>query len=256
MAELLDEVGFIHCSHRHQVERVANLAYRDAGPLVLLKIDPGRLGSFEVREEPADGVETFPHIYGALPAEAVVDVAPFGPQPGGLFVPPISWLSPKLEVRPSPIEGLGLFAVAGIDEGEPVSVMGGRVLTDEEFATHISGADRWSAAAVDEGINVLQADDDPLSRGNHSCDPNLWMSDEVTLAARRTIRVGEEATVDYALMTVDEGWSMACRCATSNCRASITGSDWQRADLQARYGGHFSPFIQRRIESGIAQRPA
>src|SRR5207244_3793535 len=82
--------------------------------------------------------------------------------------------------------------VAGIDEGEPVSVMGGRVLTNEEFAAHISGADRWSAAAVDEGINVLQADDDPLSRGNHSCDPNLWMSDEVTLAARRTIRVGEE----------------------------------------------------------------
>ena len=41
----LAEVGFIHCSHRHQVERVANAAYRDAGPLLLLTVDPDRLGA-------------------------------------------------------------------------------------------------------------------------------------------------------------------------------------------------------------------
>jgi hypothetical protein len=34
---------------------------------------------------------------------------------------------------------------------------------------------------------------------NHSCDPNVWMEDEVTLAARRDLGVGEELTAVCAL---------------------------------------------------------
>jgi uncharacterized protein (DUF952 family) len=248
----LDEVGFIHASRRHQVERVANAVYRQAGPLVLLSIDVDRLG-VEVREESGGGVETFPHIYGPVLAGAVVAVEPLRPAPGGLFVPSNSWLSPKLGVRPSRIEGLGLFAMSDIAEGEPVSVLGGRAMTNEEFAAYVATVERWSAAAVDEDLNVVQEDDDPLRRGNHSCDPELWMADELTLVARRAMTLGEEASVDYALMTVDETWIMACRCGRPGCRGSVTGSDWRRADLQARYRGHFSPFIERRISSSQDQ---
>ena len=39
---------------------------------------------------------------------------------------------------------------------------------------------------------------------NHSCDPNVWMQDEVTLAARRDIAIGEELTIDYAMIEGDE----------------------------------------------------
>ena len=246
----LDEVGFIHCSHRHQVERVANAAYRDAGRLYLLSIDPDRLGDTVLREDLADGgVESFPHLYGPLPVEAVVEVSCLEPSPAGVFVPPASWLSPKLEVAPSQIEGLGLFATMVIRAGEPVAVMGGTVLSDAEFDAYRRTVDRYSAAAIGEGFNVVQDRDDPLSRGNHSCDPNLWMTDEVTIASRRDIGAGEEATVDYALMTVDTTWSMECRCRTSLCRGAVTGADWRRPDLQARYQGHFSPFIARRISA-------
>lgn len=34
---------------------------------------------------------------------------------------------------------------------------------------------------------------------NHSCDPNVWMMNAVTLGTRRCIPTGEELTVDYAL---------------------------------------------------------
>jgi hypothetical protein len=44
-----------------------------------------------------------------------------------------TWLNPKIEVRSSAIEGLGLFAKEDIHEGESIVVMGGQVLTDEEF---------------------------------------------------------------------------------------------------------------------------
>src|SRR5579884_1578498 len=192
----LDEVGFIHASHRHQVERVANAAYSDVEPLVLLAIDPARLGGTELREESGGGAETFPHLYGPLPIDAVVHVEPFAPGPGGLFVPPTSWLSPKLVPGPSPIEGTGLFATSPIAVDEPVAVMGGEVMTDEEFTRHVVGLDRYSAAAIGESINIVQDLDDPLSCGNHSCQPNLWMADELTLVARHPVSPGEEVTVD------------------------------------------------------------
>ena len=251
----LGEVGFIHCSHRHQVERVANVGYRGAGPLYLLCIDPERLGDTELREESAGGVETFPHLYGPLPIGAVTQVAPLTPLSCGLFVPSTSWLSPKLKVGPSSIEGLGLIATGTIEAGEPVVVMGGSVLTDEEFAGYVAAVEKFSAAAIDEGFNVLQDAYDPLARGNHSCDPTLWMADELTLLARRGIRPAEEVTVDYCLMTVSEDWSMDCRCGGAGCRGTVTGADCHRADLQARYRGHFSPFIERRIAGGRVAHP-
>ena len=68
----LDEVGFIHCSFPHQVQRIADLVYRDRQDVVLLTIDPARLGA-EVRVENLEGgFDGFPHIYGPLPVRAVI----------------------------------------------------------------------------------------------------------------------------------------------------------------------------------------
>ena len=68
----LDQVGFIHASHAHQVQAVADAFYRGRADVVLLVIDPTRVG-VKVREEldPASG-QHFPHLYGALPVAAVV----------------------------------------------------------------------------------------------------------------------------------------------------------------------------------------
>jgi glutathione S-transferase len=71
----LQQVGFIHASAAHQVEGTWRRFYADAGAVVLLHIDPRRLASaaVTVRLEPAPGSgELFPHLYGALPVEAVV----------------------------------------------------------------------------------------------------------------------------------------------------------------------------------------
>jgi uncharacterized protein (DUF952 family) len=72
---LLDEVGFIHAGFQDQVAGVGLAFYRDADePLVVLTIDPRRLDVPVVVEIPEGGDEGFPHIYGALPAAAVVAV--------------------------------------------------------------------------------------------------------------------------------------------------------------------------------------
>jgi glutathione S-transferase len=82
----LDEVGFVHCSFAEQVPTIGAAFYADAAePLVLLEIDPARVGS-DVRVEPAaDGADAlFPHVYGPIPLHAVVAAHPIsgdGPSP-------------------------------------------------------------------------------------------------------------------------------------------------------------------------------
>jgi uncharacterized protein len=151
-------------------------------------------------------------------------------------------MSPDVAPGPSVIEGTGLFAGRAFEEGETVLVLGGRVIDDAQLAR----LRRHSSLAVGEGINLLQDEDDPARYGNHSCDPNLWLADEVTLVARRGITAGEELTVDYATMTVAP-WQMECRCGAGRCRGVVTGDDWRRPDLQERYAGRFSPFVDARI---------
>jgi glutathione S-transferase len=84
----LEEVGFIHLSEAHQVPATAARFYADvpASDLLLLTLDPQRLANagLSVRREPADpragaAAECFPHLYGALPLEAVLLAAPLAP---------------------------------------------------------------------------------------------------------------------------------------------------------------------------------
>ena len=75
LGRTLAEQGFIHCSFRHQVQQIADLVYRGRPDVVLLEIDPARLGA-AVQVEGAHGAEEFPHIYGPLNREAVVKVTP------------------------------------------------------------------------------------------------------------------------------------------------------------------------------------
>ncbi len=72
----LEQEGFIHASRADQWERVRAAFYADVTePLVLLEIDTELLGVPVVEEPPApDVAETFPHVYGAIPPEAVVGV--------------------------------------------------------------------------------------------------------------------------------------------------------------------------------------
>lgn len=78
LGRTLAEEGFIHASRADQWTAVRERFYGDVSePLVLLQIDTDLL-DVPVVEEPAvpGGAETFPHIYGRLPAAAVVKAIP------------------------------------------------------------------------------------------------------------------------------------------------------------------------------------
>jgi uncharacterized protein (DUF952 family) len=76
LGRTLAEEGYIHASRADQVDGVFAGFYADVTePLVLLTIDTDLLGVPVVEESPAPGVEeTFPHVYGAIPVAAVLEV--------------------------------------------------------------------------------------------------------------------------------------------------------------------------------------
>jgi uncharacterized protein (DUF952 family) len=88
-ADTLDTEGFMHASHREQVLRVANALFRGQHGLVLLCLDPARVRP-EIREEPGGpgSQDRFPHVYGPLNLDAVVDALSFEPGPDGTFALP------------------------------------------------------------------------------------------------------------------------------------------------------------------------
>lgn len=86
-AESLNTEGFMHCSTMDQILWVANTFYRGQSGLVLFCIDPERVQA-EIRHEVVTGVPVnprFPHIYGALNLDAIVEVVPFEPDDEGQF---------------------------------------------------------------------------------------------------------------------------------------------------------------------------
>src|SRR5581483_4761652 len=77
----LQEEGFVHFSTREQLPRIAEALYGGHdGPdeLVVLVVDPALVGAPVKYEAVEPGGEELPHVYGPVPADAVVEGEPWG----------------------------------------------------------------------------------------------------------------------------------------------------------------------------------
>jgi uncharacterized protein (DUF952 family) len=73
----LDEEGFIHCSRFEQLDGVLRLVYDDIhDDQTLLVIDTDRLTAPWQFDDVPGADTSFPHIYGPLNADAVIETAP------------------------------------------------------------------------------------------------------------------------------------------------------------------------------------
>jgi len=165
-------------------------------------------------------------------------------------VPVSSYLTPKARKgAESAIEGRGLVAIAPIAAGELVAIKGGHIVTTAALQSlperlqnsEIQIADGFHLVALEE------AEYEPVMLFlNHSCEPNVGFAGNTVLVAMRDISPGEELTTDYALFDDYDG-SMECQCGTPSCRGTIDGRDWQRPELQSKYGSFFSAYLLSRL---------
>jgi SET domain-containing protein len=161
-----------------------------------------------------------------------------------------SYISPKAaKGEPSRIAGRGLFAVESIRRGEIVAIKGGHIVDSATLATL---PDRLQNCEIQiaEGFHLVALSEDEYEPVmlflNHSCEPNVGFAGNVVLVAMRDIAAGEELTTDYAFFDLTDT-TMECECGRPSCRGVVSGDDWRRPDLQARFGPYFSAYLRRRF---------
>lgn len=162
-----------------------------------------------------------------------------------------SWITPKaVKGGVSGIAGRGVHAIEPIARGEVAAAKGGHIL-DGSVVANLPEAIRNSAFQIAAGhfLAALTQDeyDGVMMLVNHSCEPNTGMGGNVLLVSMRDIAAGEELTIDYALFLGDPDFTLDCHCGAAACRGTVRGTDWMRADLQERYRGWFSWWLQQKI---------
>ena len=192
--------GFAHCSTEHQMVDVANKYYSGATNMVLINIDPKKLHSELKFEPPAhlDGSPAlpheplFPHIYGPINLDAVIEVIDFPCRSNGEFVAP-----PQLNT----------FSVVNIAEAPQhwqqaaeLSVREWKeIFSEDSVQTYIdlygltgSYFERFAETHIatnkaDELIGMATlVDDDELP---HATEPGPWLAAVLTLPEHRSLGV-------------------------------------------------------------------
>ena len=170
-----------------------------------------------------------------------------------------TWISPKaVKGAPSRIAGRGLVAVQAIAMGEVVAVKGGHIVTTEELRSLPERLQNSDVQITDDLHLVALAEEEyeaVMLFINHSCEPNVGFAGNVVLVAMRDIAADEELTTDYAMFDDYEGF-MDCSCGRPTCRQRVDGRDWMRADLQERYRGYFSWYLDRKMRDQASDRSA
>jgi len=161
-----------------------------------------------------------------------------------------TWITPKARKgAASSIAGRGLVATAPITRDEVVAVKAGHIVTTATLRSLPERLQNTDVQITDDLHLVALTDDEyePVMLFiNHSCEPNVGFGGNVVLVAMRDIEAGEELTTDYAMFDDYEG-SMECHCGREQCRRVIDGRDWQHPELQERYRGYFSWYLERRM---------
>ncbi len=165
-------------------------------------------------------------------------------------MPSLSYISPKATVKDSPIHGKGLVVIEPISKGEIVCVKGGYIFDRET----LRGMPDWYRAAEVPIADSLfigplheEEREGSMIFSNHSCEPNIGVQGQIIFVAMHDIEEGEELTHDWAT-TDDEDYEMACDCSAVTCRKIITGRDWQRKELQKKYRGYMSWYLEEKIK--------
>ena len=177
--------------------------------------------------------------------------APLGAIRGGLVSPEsTAYLTDKCEVQNRDVTGgKAVFAREVIEPGELIAVWSGRIVTTEEL-DELPPEIRRHTVQVEEGLYLASlAPDEPPDFINHSCDPNAGLDGQITIVALHRIQPGDEVTIDYAMCDGSAYDEFDCACGSACCRSRVSGGDWRNPALWERYAGHFSPYLQRRIEA-------
>ncbi len=125
----------------------------------------------------------------------------------------------RVYVKPSSIQGLGVFARRTFATGEPILVREERPVTHDQPLDAARSELEYHCDWLEGGRQVYLGF--PERHFNHSCDANAFVRFEdgiATVVALRAIRPNEEITNNYSLNLWD-GDPWVCNCGSEHCSA-------------------------------------
>lgn len=161
-----------------------------------------------------------------------------------------SYVNPKVERRDADGKGIGLFARENIKKGEIVSISGGVIIHKTDW-NELSKTFGDYAYYIENDFLIAPLNPDNPSddwRMNHCCNANCGVRGQICFVALRDIEKEEELTFDYAMTESDPEYKIKLNCKNGSCRGMFTGDDWKDKNLQKRYSGFFSLYIQEKID--------
>lgn len=165
-----------------------------------------------------------------------------------------SWMNSNLEVRNTGGGSNAVFAYMPVQKDERLAIFGGYIMPANE-EPHFPDKHGDFALQIDESFVIGPRYSNELEDTdyfNHSCNPNSGINGQIFLVAMRDIAPGEEITFDYAMVLHKTAgvplYEMVCSCGSANCRGTITDNDWRLPELQKRYNGWFSWYLQDKID--------
>jgi SET domain-containing protein len=128
-----------------------------------------------------------------------------------------------VQVRPSPIDGHGVFAAERVSAHKKIGEIRGESVSIEEARIRATRHERIMIVELSAKRAIdFSKSTDPMRFTNHSCRPNARLCIDygrVEFYALREIAPGEEVTVDYG-ETHHKG-TLACRCGAEGCRGAL-----------------------------------
>lgn len=161
-----------------------------------------------------------------------------------------SFVHPGVKIKEIDGKGVGLYTEVGICKDDIISITGGVIIKKDYWENFRKEFGDYAYYIED---NYLITPLNPLNpsadwRMNHCCEPNCGIRGQIVFVALRDIHPGEEVTFDYAMSEADSDYRISLSCGKPTCRGEFTGNDWMRPDLQQKYEGYFSMYIQRKID--------
>jgi SET domain-containing protein len=124
-----------------------------------------------------------------------------------------------VQVRPSRIDGQGVFAAEAIAAGRKIGEIRGESISVADARIRATRSERIMIVEVSAKRAVdFTKSADPMRYTNHSCLPNARLSirqGRVEFFALRSIAAGDEITVSYG--ETHHAGRLTCRCGAAGC---------------------------------------
>jgi hypothetical protein len=150
------------------------------------------------------------------------------------------------EIKNSPIQGKGLFSQVSVARGTTLFTIKGErnghvydpFMADQNPNWIGIGYENWIVLPPGHiGLYI-----------NHSCKPNVIITEQLHVLALAPIKANEELLLDYSTTELDPYWKMNCNCGAAECRKVLRSFQFLPPELQMVYQSFISPSFTAGIE--------